>query len=350
MRATETQANGSQLRRPGDDVGLVSRLMDGYMTTQLLNVAATLGIADVLGNGARTSAEIAAVVDADPIVLHRVLRGLAAEGVLDEQADGRFGLTPAGALLRADVPGSLRGSVLMRGGMYYQAATGLHDAVRRGGSAMKHVYGMHLFEYLAQHPEDEANFQQSMAARGAREAEDVVAAYDFSGFRRMVDVGGGQGTLVAAILRRTSELHAVLFDLPAVVEQARPRLARAGMLDRCELTGGDFFDAVPAGGDLYVLSRVLHDWDDAAAVRILRRCHAAMPEGATLLLAEAVMPKRATDQPVAIRMDVHMLTLLGGRERTAAEYQALLEAAGFRPAQVVPTCSPAGVSLIEAVR
>lgn len=326
----------------------LSRLMDGYLNTQLLYLAAVLGIADTLAAGPLTAAELGRAVGADPGALHRVLRGLAAEAVLEEHADGRFGLTPAGALLRDGVPGSVRGAVLARGDLYYRAAAGLLDAVRGGGSAFQQVNGREFFDHLADHPSEAAAFQGSMAARSTQEAADVVAVYDFGRFRHLVDVGGGQGILLAAILRAAPALQATLLDEPSVVEQAHPRLAAAGVLDRCRVTGGDFFADVPAGGDCYLLSRVIHDWDDGAAQRILGRCRAAMPADGALLLVEAVLPERAQDQPAAIRMDLHMLTLLSGRERTAAEYEALLASSGFALRRIVSTPPAAGVSVIEA--
>jgi SAM-dependent methyltransferase len=202
---------------------------------------------------------------------------------------------------------------------------------------------------LSQHPERSAEFQASMEDRARHEAAEVVAAYDFETFGRLVDVGGGHGVLLTEILRAVPRLQAVLLERPPVVERARERLEATGLAERCEFVAGDFFATVPLGGDAYVLSRVIHDWDDEAAVRILSNCRRAVGQGGTLLLVEAVLPERAREQPAAIRMDLHMLALLHGQERTAAEYERLLGAAGFRLGRVVPTESPAGVSLIEAV-
>jgi ubiquinone/menaquinone biosynthesis C-methylase UbiE len=176
----------------------------------------------------------------------------------------------------------------------------------------------------------------------------VVAAYDFGGLGRLVDVGGGHGILLGAILRSAPDLHAVLVDQPAVVEEARRRLIAEGVADRCQLVPGDFFAEVPAGADAYVLSRVLHDWTDDDARRVLTACRAAMGPGSRLLIVEAILPEGAADQPAVIRMDLHMLVLLGARERTEAEFRRLLARAGFEVRRVVPTRSPAGVSVIEA--
>ena len=325
------------------------RLLDGFLTTQLLYVAAKLGVADVLADGPRTGAEVAEAVGADPELLTRVLRGLALEDVLEERDGRRFALTEVGACLRSDVAGSLRGPAVVRGELYYQAAAGTLAAVRHGGTAFEQVYGDRFFDYLARHPEQEATFQASMSGRAEQEAGDVVAAYDFGGLGRLVDVGGGYGILLGAVLRAAPELQAVLVDQPGVVEQARRRLEAEGVAGRCELVAGDFFASVPAGADAYLLSRVLHDWVDDDARRLLATCRSAMGQGSRLLIVEALLPERARDQPAEIRMDLHMLVLLGAHERTEAQYRRLLGETGFRVARVVPTASPAGLSVLEAV-
>jgi hypothetical protein len=312
-------------------------LIDSFLTFQLVHVAARLGVGDALADGPLTGDELARAVGAEPSALTRVLRGLAAEGVLDEQGD-RFALTPLGEALRA-----LKGSILARGELYYRAAGGLLDAVRQGGTPFERVYGERFFEHLSRRPADEAAFQASMAARSEREARDVVAAYDFTGLRRLVDVGGGSGALLAAILDAAPELEGVLVDRPAAVEQARRRLG-----GRAECVAGDFFASVPDGADAYLLSRVIHDWPDDDAIRILATCRAAMADGSRLLLVESVLPERAADSPEAIRMDLHMLILFGARERTEREYARLLSAAGLAPARVIPTDSPSGVSVLES--
>jgi hypothetical protein len=276
-----------------------------------------------------------------------VLRGLALEEVPAEVGGGRFVLTELGERLRGDVPGSIKGPMVVRGELYYRAAAGMLAAVRHGGTAFERVYGDRFFEYLGRHPEQEAVFQGSMTGRSEQEAEDVVAAYDFGGPGRLVDVGGGYGILLGTILRAVPDLRAVLVDQPAVVQQARRRLEADGVADRCELVAGDFFTSVPAGADAYLLSRVLHDWADAEARR-LATCRSAMPSDGRLLVVEALLPERAQDQPAVIRMDLHMLVLLGARERTEAQYRRLLADTGFRVERVVPTTSPAGLSVIEA--
>jgi O-methyltransferase domain/Dimerisation domain len=313
----------------------LARLTDGYVATQLLYVAAELGIADVLADNPLAAAEVAGKVGADAAVLRRVLRGLAAEEVLEELPGGRFALTDTGQLLREGVAGSQRGAVLARGGLYYDAMAGLLDAARDGGVPFERVHGRTMFEHLDAYPAESARFQGSPAVRAPREAAAVVEAYDFRRFRALVDVGGGTGVLLEAILEAAPEVSVVLFDRPEVVRDAR-----------LPAVGGDFFEEVPSGADAYVLSRVIHNWSDADAVAILRTCRRAIPDEGTLLLVEMVLPERAVDDPAAVRMDVHMLALLGGQERTADEFAGLLAAAGFRLDRVVGTT--AGVHVLEA--
>jgi ubiquinone/menaquinone biosynthesis C-methylase UbiE len=325
----------------------VSRLMDGYLTTQLLYIAAKLNIGDALARGPLHTEILAQKTHAKTDVLHRILRGLGAEGVLDELPDGRFQLNERGDCLRSDAPRSLRNSIIARGDLYYSAAGGLFEAARKGGVPFEREYGARFFDYLSEHPESGAAFQESMDNRAANEAAEVAAAYDFTKLERLIDVGGGQGVLLQAILAAAPRLRAILFDQPEVISRARKKLT-ALTPERCAFVAGDFFESVPHGNGAYLLSRIIHDWNDEAATRILRNCRAAMQPGSTLLLVEVVLPDQAADKPAAIHMDLHMLTLLGGRERTAGEYEKLLEAAGFRLHKIIPTSSPAGVSVIEA--
>ncbi len=321
----------------------VARLMDGFLTTQLLYVAAQLGIADALTEGPRSATELAQVVGARTGPLARVLRGLTIEGVIEERQDGRFALTAAGARLA-----ELHGPLLVRGEVYYRAAGGLLDAVRDGGIPFERIHGESFFAHLDRHPDRQAAFEASMAVRSEREARDVVAAYEFAELHTLVDVGGGRGVLLSAILESAAGLRGALVDRPDAVRAARARFAALGLDGRCDCIVGDFFTALPRGADAYLLSRVIHDWDDGQAVRILSTCRAAMPADGRLLLVEAISPERALDCPEAIRMDLHMLILLGARERSEAEYRQLLADAGLTLRRVVPTESPAGLSVLEA--
>jgi hypothetical protein len=320
------------------------RLIDGFVTTQLLYVAASLDVGGRLAGGAMSGPDLAAAVGVDHAALSRVLRGLVAEGVLAEDDQGRFLLTPLGGCLS-----SLRGATIARGELYYGAAAGLLKTVREGGPAFEHVHGARFFDYLQRHPEKYRVFQGSMAGRAEREAHDVTAGYDFTGLRRLVDVGGGPAVLLAEVLRATPGLRGVLMDREAVLPEAQAHLERSGVGDRAECVAGDFFVSVPAGGDAYLLARVLHDWNDDDARRILASCRAAMAPGARLLVLEAILPERAADAPEVIRMDLHMLILLGARERTEAGFRRLLGDAGFTVQRVVPIASAAGLGIVEAV-
>ena len=281
--------------------------------TQLLYVAAKLGIAERLAAGPCSGPELAVAVGVHPGHLTRVLRGLAAEGVLAETADGRFALTPLGEAL-----GPLQGAAVARGELYYEAAAGLLDAVRDGGVAFERCHGRSFFDHLRENPAAEAAFHASMAGRARQEAQDVVDAYDFGGLHRLVDVGGGNGVLLASALQANQALVGTLLDRPAVIPAAQAHLDGAGVGERARCVAGDFFDDVPDGADAYLLSRVLHDWDDADAGRILAVCRRRMAAHSRLLVVDAILPERAADAPAAIRMDVHMLLLFGARERTEA--------------------------------
>jgi orsellinic acid C2-O-methyltransferase len=343
---------------PGDDAAPipdaaarvhVASLMDGFLATQLLYVAARLNVADALASGSQSAEALARHVGADATVLRRVLLGLAAYGVLDEHPEGRFSLAAPGVCLRSDGASSLRGAIIARGDLYYDAATGLLEAVRCGGTPFTYVHGLGFFEFLARNPDRGAAFQASMVDRFAPGSRGGGRGLRL---RRLPTAGGcrgRRGVLLATILASAPDLRGVLLDQTAVVERARERLESAGLGSRCEFIAGDFFAEVPSGGGAYVLSRVIHNWDDAAAIRILGNCRRAMAPGDTLLLVELVMPDRAADQPMGVRMDIHMLMLLPGRERTVAEYERLLETANFRLVRVVPTQLPSGISVIEAI-
>jgi hypothetical protein len=320
-----------------DAAGRFALLIDGYVGTQLLYVAAELGLMDALLAGPRSAPEVAGEVGADAAVLERVLRALAAYGVVVEHPGRRFTPSLVGELLCTDRPGSQRGAVLVRGCVYYGALAGLLPAVRTGGVPFELTHGMRFFEHLAAYPEQGSAFQASMRARSSREAAAVVAAYDFAVFGNLVDVGGGEGVLLSRILEAAPGLSGVLFDRPAVV--ARSTLPSVA---------GDFFDEVPPGADAYVLSRIIHDWDDGEAVAILRTCRRAMTGSARLLLVEAELPERAVDNPAAIRMDLHMLALLRGRERTRAEYATLFAQAGLELTAVVLADPTSGVHVFES--
>ena len=322
------------------------QMMTGYWVSQALYVAAKLGIADLLADGPLDCEDLAAATDTHAPSLQRVLRALASVGVFTEVSPGSFALTPLAELLRTETPGSMRALAIMYAEEQYRAWGELLHSVRTGEMAFDQQFGMGYFEYLAQHSEADRVFNEAMTGWTHQLVGAVVDTYDFSPFKTVVDVGGGYGALLAAILQSNPGTRGVLFDLPHVVASTEEHLAAAGVAGRCTFVGGDFFEAVPAGGDAYVLSQILHDWDDERCVAILGQCRRAMPDHGKLLVVELVLP--AGDEPFFGKwLDLHMLVLLGGRERTAAEYDTLFRAAGFKLARVVPT--PPGPSVVEAV-
>jgi hypothetical protein len=322
-------------------------LTEGVTIQAALTLAANLSIADLLAEGPQTNDWLAQATSTHPPSLYRVLRLLSSVGVFSEVDPGRFAQTAGSELLRTGTPGSMRSWVQMTGlPLWPQTFVEALHSVKTGEPALKHVVGAELFEYLAAHPREGAVFSAAMGDFGRGVSEAVVQAYDFSGVGTIVDVGGGHGTLLSAILRGHAHLKGILFDLPHVADGARVLMASAGVDDRCEIHGGDFFVEVPAGGDAYILSWIIHDWERGRAVTILKRCRQAMPTTGRLLLVEAVIPPG--NEPHAGKiMDFVMLTALGGEERTKEQYEDLLQEAGFRLSAVVPTASP--MSVIEGI-
>jgi len=325
-------------------------MVTGYYVSRAIYVAAKLGIADHLSEGPRRVDELAEATGTHAPSLKRVLRLLASVGVFNEEADSRFALTPVGGSLRAGVPGSMRAAVMLFGGVTQQAWAGLQHSVETGEPAFRHVFGMDPFEYMAQHPDEAANFDAAMADFTQHIATAVVAAYDFSPFRRIVDVGGGNGALLAGILKANPGLAGVLFDLPEVADRAIAPTRQLGLVERCEIVGGDFFKEVPAGGDAYLLKHVIHDWNDDRACAILKSCRRASGAEARLLILEGIYPQhidQSDESRGAASNDVNMLVCTGGRQRSEAEFRNLLEAAGFSLTRILPTQTP--VKVIEGV-
>jgi hypothetical protein len=279
-----------------------------------------------------------------------VVRLLASVGVFEERADGRFALLPAGDLLRDDAPGSMRAAVqLFAGPRIQESWAELEWCVRTGQPAFrKDDPDADPFTEMANDPESAANFDKAMASFTAQAAVAVAAAYDFSGFARIADVGGGNGALLIGILRANPRLRGFVFDQPHVAERARAHVAAEGVADRCEVVGGSFFDKVPPGADAYLLKHVIHDWNDAQAAEILRKVRAAVPAGGKLLLVEGVYPERIEANLAcrgAASNDVNMLVVTGGRQRSEDEFRELYTASGFRLTRIVPTAS--GPAVIE---
>jgi SAM-dependent methyltransferase len=325
------------------------RMIWGIHISRAVYVVAELGIADRLAAGPMNSADLAEEVGAHEPSLYRVLRLLASLGVLAEAGHRSFGLTVLGDRLRTDAPASMRSWAMLAeaaGGV--RAFEPIAATVRTGAPGVDLAHGMGLFEYLACHPEHAASFDAAMSERTAAFAPGVAAGHDFSGLRTVVDVGGGTGTLLAAILRAHGRLRGILMETPAVAAAARPALEAAGVAGRCEVVAGDFFAGVPEGADRYLLANVLHDWDDDRAVAILAECRKAMADGGRVLIIERLIPDDPGEATATLLSDLNMLIVTGGKERTNAEYGGLLARAGLALHRVSSVAFPYGV--IEGVR
>ena len=313
-------------------------LLMGFVVSRALQVAAELGLADALANGPRDRDALAREVGAHADTMDRLMRTLASFGVFDRLPDGRFANTPHSEFLRSDTPGSMRALACMYGAPpLWQAWIGLEHSVRSGEPAFAHIHGSPVFEYLAAHPDSARRFDEGMVAASRLMNAAIVEAYHWNQFGTLVDIAGGVGSTLAAILGANPGIEGVLFDMPHVIERGQDYLAQQGVAARCRTEAGSFFDAIPSGGDAYFLKHIIHDWGDEDCVRILRKCKAAMPDHAKLLVCEKVMPP-GNDPSVTKIMDMVMLVLTdGGRERTELEFRELFARADLRLARVWPT-------------
>ena len=328
-------------------VARVRSMIYGPWVAASLHTVAELRIADLLAREPRSAAELAAAAGVRPDPLRRVLRVLVAHGVFAERADGRFEQNELSDLLREDVNGSLRPSVLLHGsGARWVLWPQMLHTLRTGETAFSKVHGVEVFDYLARHEEDARLFNGVMSQGSALLAAEIVAGYDFGQFRTIVDVGGGHGLLLSRLLEAIPMARGVLFDLPEVIEGARAALAARGLADRCALVGGSFFDAVPSGGDGYIMKWILHDWDDAACHTILRNIRSVIPPDGRVVVVDRLTPERVTDDAslrVNLLMDLNMLVTHTGRERTEKEFRRLFEQTGFALASVRTTATAHGI-------
>ncbi|MDQ3357106.1 MAG: acetylserotonin O-methyltransferase [Actinomycetota bacterium] len=318
-------------------------VLGGFLYTQAIATVARLGVADIVGEEPVPVEELAARVGADPSALHRVMRLLAAVGIFSQAAPGAFVGTQLSDGLRDDRPDSVRYLAMQQGSPAYLAASEMLRCVRTGEPAAETVFGMPFFEYLATDAEASDVFNRAMAGGAAARAS-VALEYDWSGASVVADIGGGTGSLLSSVLGAQPHLRGVVFDLPHVAVEARPVIEAAGLSDRCETAGGDFFTEALPSADVYVLAQILHDWDDERAVAILRNCRRSIAEGGRVLVVEQVLPE-GNEPSYGKLIDLIMLTLLGGKERTEAEWRTLLREGGFELVGV--TTGPAA-SLLEA--
>jgi hypothetical protein len=340
--------------QPGPVPGAPSLMpmITGAWASQAICVAAKLGLADLLHDKARHVADLAVATETAPSALARLLRALSALGVLSEIEPDVFGCAALGEQLRTGVPGSLRNFAMFVGSEDTRRAwTDLAYSIRTGKSAFRKVFGTSTFEHRASQPEEARIFNEAMAEMTRQVGKAAVAAYDFSRFKTIVDVGGGNGALLSVVLSRCPGLNGTIFDIPSGTSDAFEALAAAGLSGRCRIVHGDFFKAVPPAADAYILKSVIHDWDDASSRNILTNCAAAMTADSRLLLIEQVLPARVEEIPAhrrALLTDLNMLVMTTGCERTDAQYRALLASSRLSVEAIVATASP--FSLIEARR
>jgi O-methyltransferase/methyltransferase family protein len=326
-------------------------LITGYMPARVVHVAAQLGIADRLKDGAKNAGQLAGELDVHEPSLRRFLRAMCSIGLLSEAQPASFSLTPLGNQLRSDASRSAKNLALMFGGeRAWRCWEVLLESVRTGQSGMKHVYGMGSFEYLAANPSQSVIFNRAMAEITRAVTQLVIRSYDFSKIDTLIDVGGGNGALIAGIVAANSHLRGKVFDLPAGCADARQTFEAAGVADRCDVVPGDFFKEVPTGAHAYTLKNVIHDWNDQDSLAILRACRKAADKKGKLLIIERIMPELMTATPENQRkamLDMNMLAMPGGQERTEAEYRHLLQQSGSSLKRIIPL-GDLDIAIIEA--
>ena len=328
---------------------LMLQIISGFWVSRAVCVIAQLGIPDILKEGDKTTAELAARTDTHAASLFRVLRALASVGVLEHHADGTFANTPVSETLITDTPGTLRWFAISELGQeHYPAWGNLMHSVKTGEIAFDNLFDTDIWSYFQAHPEEAAVFNDSMSGITTQTNEAIIALYDFSPFRKIIDVGGGHGALITAILNNTGNASGILFDAPQVVPGAQKRIESNGLSHRCEIVSGDFFEAVPAGGDAYVLKWIIHDWDDEKSLRILKNIRKEIPLSGKLILIDCVVPE-SNEPHFSKFIDLNMLVMAGGKERTEKEFEALLSEAGFKLTRIIPTELPTAIVEAEPV-
>ncbi len=325
----------------------MNRMITGYWITQAIYAAAKLGIADLLKDGPRSAEQLASVTHVHAPSLYRLLRALASVGVFADDGANKFSLTPLAECLRSDLPGSQHAMAVMSGEEHYKAWGELLYSIQTGNTSFDKLYGMPVFDFLSKNSEQAMVFDAAMVGVHGRETDAITDVYDFSTIRVLADIGGGNGSLIASVLKMNPALRGILYDLPGVIERAKPKLQAGGMTDRCDMIGGNFFESVPAGADAYLMRHIIHDWDDEKATKILQNIHQAMGDTGRLLVVEGVILP-GNDPCFGKFLDLTMLTIPGGKERTEQEYRNLFEASGFRLTRIIST--EAEVSVIEGMK
>lgn len=326
---------------------ILLQMLFGYAPARALSIVAELRIADLLTDGPKTAEELALETKSHPRSLYRLLRACASVGVFMEDSDKHFSLNPMAELLRSDNPESLRGfAEMLAHAEQFQTWSALDFSVQTGTPAFDKVHGMPIFEYYPTHPKSGKIFNDAMTSMSLGSSMAVIQAYDFSDIRKLVDIGGGHGFLLASVLEKYPAMTGVLYDTTAIVEEAKVLLQKHGVTHRCETIGGNFFESAPSGGDAYMMKHIIHDWNDEHCLMILNNCRAGITEGGKLLVIEMVVPT-GNEPSLSKLLDLQMLAVLPGCERTEEEYGELFGKAGFKLTKVVPTMSP--YSVIEGV-
>jgi ubiquinone/menaquinone biosynthesis C-methylase UbiE len=315
----------------------------GFWMSRAVYIAAKLGLPDLLQSGPKTTDELAQATGTHPPSLYRVLRALTSAGVFKKESDGRFGLTPLSETFVTNTPGTMRWFLISELGQeHYPAWGNVMHSVKTGEIAFDNQFGADVWQYFANNPEDAAVFNDSMSANTAAANQAIMAAYDFSPFKTVIDIGGGHGGLITSILQQNPQTKGVLFDAPPVIEGARAKLEQAGVADRCQAIAGDFFKEVPGGADAYVMKWIIHDWEDQKAIAILKNCRKHMQPNNRLLIVDCVVPDN--DAPdFSKTFDLNMMVMTGGKERTEKEFSELLQASGFKLLRTIPTDFPTSI-------
>jgi hypothetical protein len=326
---------------------ILLQMLFGYAPARAISIVAQLRIADLLAEGSKTAEELALTTNSHSRSLYRLLRACASVGIFWEDSDKRFSLSPMAEFLRSDHPQSLRAfAQMLAHEEQFQTWSALDFSVQTGRPAFDKVHGMPIFEYYPTHPKSGQIFNDAMTSMSLGSSMAVIQAYDFSGITKLVDIGGGHGFLLASVLKKYPTMTGVLYDTPPIVAEAKELVEKHGVANRCELVGGNFFESAPSGGDAYMMKHIIHDWNDAECVMILKHCRKGINQGGKLLVIEMVVPE-GNEPSLSKLLDLQMLAVLPGCERTEAEYGALFREADFELTKIVPTMSP--YSVIEGV-